>query len=1396
MARTGKHWIGSYRPARRRWWHGPVRRCITGLTAGVFLGGITVATVAVSLVASAPPASAAGCSSASSLIPTVHTDSFAPSSSQQFMINQGLPVYSNSSTDTSTNLVRGKDTLLRLFLSLPSCASRQSITVSSATASVNNGSTTVSGIKPFSPTGSFSLPAYYTGTPPANLPTDPIFVVPGADLAPTNTTAAFSAAFTITLTYTNSLAPTTAVTSTFTGTAKVAQKSNALRILVVPMGSGTQITSSQYSSSASAAVDQAMNTLSRIYPVPCDANPSDSTSSCYSNSIASAYGGIRYSVNATMLDLTTIVGTFDSKVKFCGGQTNWNAIASVLSTMLQSYNTNNANPADRVVGVVDQAISDGTADSTSPSGFSCADGMSSPGSNAAWARAIYTLQPSSTGGVIAMELEHTFGGVPYPRSTTYHSLNSAADGTAPTRAYNVTQRAQIGTSRSVMKYDLSSPWNNNTTVQEQLDDQFVLCNLGGPTDPECTTTGTTGTTNGVAAGQDTFVMSGSTQNTMATTQVVMSYYAGNNQPTSPDPQAALPSSSYRLVQSTLDGSSIVNNVGVSTSIADSAHSSTSNNQALTPTSFNFSIAVPGFTGVGRIDFYWCGSTPSSACQADPAHNGGTLLYERIQQSSPPTVTSVSSTGAGGITDYSNNPSVDDTNPAIHGNAVAWVAPCSACSTRVTTIHLAPTSSASQAPEIPLTADGSAQGDPAWKPDGTALVFDAGGNLYTAAVNTGTQPFTVGSPVLIWSKGQANADTPTWSADGVTVYFHSSAGGLDSVSSANCGSGGCKGSPVVSSPSHERAPSASPTDKRSLSYIGDTSTGPALFILDPTAAKPGATSRQIAANAGQPFFGDNGRVTFTSTDTTKPGLWSVNAADGSGPTQLTSNASDANSSESNGALAFDRPFPTATSHREIMLANLSTDTVTANVSSSSPSLLSGELDVKCPSGEVFPVKVGVPPTSTTSTAAQFNASFDGTEACSGTLTLSFRASDGFTLSTPSATSQVQVTNASQPPVAAITAPATGAAFSGASTIPLNGGGSSLQDGWLTGSSLKWFAGSTQVGTGNVVDAAPPQGGWPTGPLTITLQATDSSGRVATATRQVIINSTPPSVTITSSPANPTSSTSASFGFTASGSDLQTVLCQLDAGALTPCTSSANYTGLTDGSHTFLVYAIDSAGNTATGSYIWVVDTTPPTTTATVSPAPTSSGWNNSSVTVTLTATDTGSGVKQITYSLSGAQTGGPTTVAGSTTSFTVSNTGTTTVSYSATDNVGNVESTKTLQVKIDETGPTLTIDSVIPTNTGEGITGTATDDRSGVASVTVTFVSNVTKKTVTETATCSPPCGPGAGVSPALPVRWQAPVPPPTTKNGQTDNFKVSATGTDVAGNTGTAATFPTPVVPI
>jgi large repetitive protein len=72
-----------------------------------------------------------------------------------------------------------------------------------------------------------------------------------------------------------------------------------------------------------------------------------------------------------------------------------------------------------------------------------------------------------------------------------------------------------------------------------------------------------------------------------------------------------------------------------------------------------------------------------------------------------------------------------------------------------------------------------------------------------------------------------------------------------------------------------------------------------------------------------------------------------------------------------------------------------------------------------------------------------------------------------------------------------------------------------------------------------------------------------------------DTTPPETTITSGPSGTTSSTLATFEFTAN--EPSTFECSLDSAPFAACTSPASYSGLVNGSHTVRVRATDMAGN---------------------------------------------------------------------------------------------------------------------------------------------------------------------------------------------------------------------------
>jgi outer membrane protein assembly factor BamB len=99
----------------------------------------------------------------------------------------------------------------------------------------------------------------------------------------------------------------------------------------------------------------------------------------------------------------------------------------------------------------------------------------------------------------------------------------------------------------------------------------------------------------------------------------------------------------------------------------------------------------------------------------------------------------------------------------------------------------------------------------------------------------------------------------------------------------------------------------------------------------------------------------------------------------------------------------------------------------------------------------------------------------------------------------------------------------------------------------------------------------------------------------------IDITPPETTITSQPPNPSNSTLSVFEFTCNEEPC-TFECHLDNGGWLSCTSPKIYSGLSDGSHTFEVRAIDSAGNIdkTPATYSWTIDSIPPETTITSCP----------------------------------------------------------------------------------------------------------------------------------------------------------------------------------------------------
>jgi hypothetical protein len=177
--------------------------------------------------------------------------------------------------------------------------------------------------------------------------------------------------------------------------------------------------------------------------------------------------------------------------------------------------------------------------------------------------------------------------------------------------------------------------------------------------------------------------------------------------------------------------------------------------------------------------------------------------------------------------------------------------------------------------------------------------------------------------------------------------------------------------------------------------------------------------------------------------------------------------------------------------------------------------------------------------------------------------------------------------------------------------------------------------------------------------------------------VQVDGTPPTVTIGQKPNNPSNSRSATFTFSAS----EPTTCKLDEGAFTPCTSLANYSGLTDGPHTFTVLSTDAAGNTAQDSYTWTVETRAPT--AAVSSGP-GALTNSRSATFAFSADEPSSFQCQLD--------GGSFLPCSSPTSYQGLGDGAHTFAVRPTDAVGNTGATASYSWRIDATAPETTISS--------------------------------------------------------------------------------------------------------
>jgi hypothetical protein len=129
----------------------------------------------------------------------------------------------------------------------------------------------------------------------------------------------------------------------------------------------------------------------------------------------------------------------------------------------------------------------------------------------------------------------------------------------------------------------------------------------------------------------------------------------------------------------------------------------------------------------------------------------------------------------------------------------------------------------------------------------------------------------------------------------------------------------------------------------------------------------------------------------------------------------------------------------------------------------------------------------------------------------------------------------------------------------------------------------------------------------GSHTFTVSASDLAGNVGSSSYGWRVDLTPPTVTLTSAPDNPSNQGTASFTFDVADADDNlpelTVACTLDGSTPIGCGAlTATYAGLTEGTHSFAVTATDRAGNVGEASFSWLVEMTPPVTSTVIELGP--------------------------------------------------------------------------------------------------------------------------------------------------------------------------------------------------
>ncbi|HYI44460.1 MAG TPA: Ig-like domain repeat protein [Actinomycetota bacterium] len=579
--------------------------------------------------------------------------------------------------------------------------------------------------------------------------------------------------------------------------------------------------------------------------------------------------------------------------------------------------------------------------------------------------------------------------------------------------------------------------------------------------------------------------------------------------------------------------------------------------------------------------------------------------------------------------------------------------------------------------VQLTATAADDRSPDWSPDGSEIVFQRNSSIWKMNAN-GT------GAVALTTAGEEPAAWPTWSADGNKIVF-ADHHGTSTWGITTIDPDGSNHTHLSAGGSNDTHPVYSGNGSK-IAFTSDLDGNEEIYTMN----SDGSGLSRLTNNAASddfPAWTPDPQIAFSSTRTGNHDIFKMNS-DGTGVTQLTTNSGedkdpdwavgdivpplaptinsipadpsgDPNPSwsftgEAGGSYQCElrrgativAALASCTSAKSYSISPIVEGTYTFAVKQTDDAGNEGPegtddftLDMIEPGTTIDSGPTGTITTKNASftfssdvSGAGFQCSIDGSSfllgACNspaaytalaeGDHTFEVRAVDSYGIVDPTPASRTFTVDTVGPAAPSIDSGPAGTVAIDDVTFTFSGPGSSYECAIDGGA----FSSCTSPRAyNNLTDAT----------HTFDVRSFDNFGNPSTTTsRTFTVDTTAPQTTINSGPTGTIATNQATFGF--STNDPAAIFeCKLDSGSFQSCTSTTNYTGLSQGSHTFEVRASDAVGNTdqTPASRTFTVDTQGPIVTIDSGP---SGPTNNDSPTFVFSSND---GTGTYSCSLDGA-----------------------------------------------------------------------------------------------------------------------------------------------------------------